>query len=147
MHKVNTVPKTPRRKRDPRRTIPAVSSADNVLVHFVGWAIVFDMYREDGRVEWDAWRTKVRARMAVEEARVRLDRTTSERTVAAWMERLSDERREVRLATAKGLWKLRSATVVDRGRPNGRWSTAAGTRRHTPTSPGCRVGARSRPQG
>ena len=91
-----------------------MSAADNVLVHFVGWAIVFDMYREDGGVEWEAWRAKVRAGVSVEEARVRLDRTTGEGTVAAWLERLSDERREVRIATAKGLWKLRSASVVNR---------------------------------
>lgn len=86
---------------------------ENVLVHFVGWAIVFDMYRAEGRVDWPGWIERARA-MGVVEARERLARTLSAETETAWLARLDDEDRGVRMATAKGLWKLRSETVLRR---------------------------------
>jgi hypothetical protein len=85
---------------------------DNVLVHFVGWAIVFDLYRETGRIDWEAWRARFANGVDVSEARMRLDRTLSRDTLLAWLERLSDPRREVRMATAKGLWKLRTPDIM-----------------------------------
>ncbi len=88
------------------------SVRDNVLVHFVGWAIVFDLYRETGRIDWEAWRARFASGVDVSEARRRLDRTLSRETLLAWLERLSDPRREVRMATAKGLWKLRTPDIM-----------------------------------
>ncbi len=86
---------------------------ENVLVHFVGWAIVFDMYRAEGRVDWPGWIERART-MGVSEARERLLRTLSEETEKTWLARLDDMDRGVRMATAKGLWKLRSETVLRR---------------------------------
>ncbi|MCY2959188.1 MAG: hypothetical protein NTY35_03400 [Planctomycetota bacterium] len=86
---------------------------ENVLVHFVGWAIVFDMYRTEGRVDWPGWIAQARS-MSVAEARERLQRTLSAETETAWLARLDDVDRGVRMATAKGLWKLRSEDVLRR---------------------------------
>lgn len=83
----------------------------NVLVHFVGWAIVFDLYRADGRVDWPRWLERARTMGAVE-AHERMMRTLAPETEAAWLTRLGHEDRGVRLATAKGLWKLRSPAVL-----------------------------------
>lgn len=88
------------------------SVRDNVLVHFVGWAIVFDLYRECGSIDWHAWRKRYAGGIAPAEARERLDRTLSAETTMTWLERLADPRREVRMATAKGVWKLRSNAVL-----------------------------------
>src|SRR6185503_5922232 len=46
------------------------------------------------------------------EARTRIERTLDPATALAWMDRLKDPRREVRLATAKGVWKLRSTPIA-----------------------------------
>ncbi|MBL8863669.1 MAG: HEAT repeat domain-containing protein [Planctomycetes bacterium] len=86
---------------------------ENVLVHFVGWAIVFDLYRETGQVDWRAWSARARS-MGVVEARDRLLRTLAPQTEAEWLARLDDPDRGVRMATAKGLWKLRSEAVLRR---------------------------------
>jgi hypothetical protein len=90
----------------------ASSPRQNVLAHFVGWAIVFDLYREAGRIDWTALRARYGASIPLEEARTRLARTTDPACAVAWMARLRDPRREVRLATAKGVWKLRSTEIA-----------------------------------
>jgi hypothetical protein len=84
---------------------------ENVLVHFVGWAIVFDMFRTEGRIDWPGWIARARS-MGITEARERLARSLSAETEAHWLTRLDDEDRAVRMATAKGLWKLRSESVL-----------------------------------
>lgn len=90
------------------------SVRDNVLVHFLGWAIVFDLYREAGRIDWPAWRERYGKGIPSAEARERLERSISESTTLAWLDRLGDPNPDVRLATAKGVWKLRSTKVVER---------------------------------
>jgi hypothetical protein len=85
---------------------------ENVLVHFVGWAIVFDLYRQDGRIDWPGW-LKRAGTMSAGEAHERMMRSLSPETETAWLTRLGHEDRGVRLATAKGLWKLRSPAVLD----------------------------------
>jgi hypothetical protein len=90
----------------------SASPRENVLAHFVGWAIVFDLYREAGRVEWTSWCARYGHGISESEARTRLERTVAAGTALAWIERLKDRRSEVRLATAKGLWKLRSEEVT-----------------------------------
>jgi hypothetical protein len=91
----------------------AASVRDNVLMHFVGWAVVFDCYREsEGRIEWRRWAreleqdplTRVRARMA---------RSLAPGSELEWLTRLSSPEPGRRLAAAKGLWKLRSREVLD----------------------------------
>jgi len=91
-----------------------VDARDNVLVHFVGWAIVFDLYREHGRLDTEAWRVRYTHELTLAEARTRLSRTIDPETALTWLGRLDDPRPEVRLAAAKGVWKLRSQPVVSR---------------------------------
>jgi hypothetical protein len=91
-----------------------VDARENVLAHFVGWAIVFDLYRESGRFDADAWRARYSHEIGLAEARERLNRTLDPATAIHWLERLDDPRPEVRLAAAKGVWKLRSPDVVSR---------------------------------
>ncbi len=82
---------------------------ENVLVHFLGWAIVFDLHRETGSLEW---RTLLAThRVAADhtaEALARLSRTLEEDTPLEWLERLDDPNPAVRLAAARGTWKLHS---------------------------------------
>jgi hypothetical protein len=88
------------------------SVRENVLVHFVGWAIVFDLRREAGELAWKDWLARYRRGISAEEARQRIERTISGEAEASWLERLGDPDRFVRMATAKGLWKLRSPGAV-----------------------------------
>lgn len=88
------------------------SVRENVLVHFVGWAIVFDLQREAGALDWKQWFARYRRGIGSEEARQRIERTISATAEAEWLKRLTDPNRDVRLATAKGLWKLRSRAAV-----------------------------------
>jgi HEAT repeats len=88
-------------------------SRENVLAHFVGWAIVFDLLRESGSLDWNAWLARYSGGIATSEARERLQRTLAPATVEAWLAHLRDPRPEVRAATAKGLWKLRSERVLE----------------------------------
>jgi hypothetical protein len=87
---------------------------ENVLAHFVGWAIVFDLLRASGRIDCDGWLARYRDGISLREARERLERTLAAETVDSWLAHLSDPRPEVRAATAKGLWKLRSEHVLER---------------------------------
>lgn len=88
------------------------SVRENVLVHFVGWAIVFDLRRESGSLDWKDWFARYRRGIGAEEARMRIERTISEEAEVEWLARLRDPERNVRMATAKGLWKLRTRTAV-----------------------------------
>jgi hypothetical protein len=88
------------------------SVRDNVLVHFVGWAIVFDLYREEGSLDWYALLERYQAAPdPMAEARRRLERTLDDRTPFEWLERLKHEDPGVRLATAQGTWKLHSRDI------------------------------------
>jgi hypothetical protein len=91
-----------------------VDARDNVLVHFVGWAIVFDLYRETGWLDVAAWKSRYANSIDLQEARRRLEHTLEPGTALAWLDRLDDPRPGVRLAAAKGVWKLRSPEVVSR---------------------------------
>lgn len=91
------------------------SIEENLLVHFLGWAIVFDLFRETQVIDWPLWlRTFELAPDPLAEGRRRLDRTLSEQTPLAWLARLESPKAAVRLAAAKGTWKLRSTEVVSR---------------------------------
>jgi len=94
---------TPRERSDVRR---------NVLVHFVGWAIVLDLARETGSRDWRVWQAAFDWSAPLADARRRLDRTLEPETEDAWLERLGDPDPAVRVATAQGIWKLRSRSVL-----------------------------------
>ncbi len=88
---------------------------DNRLVHFVGWALVFDLANRRPQRPWRDWLAAFeRAPDPVAEARVRLARSLDPETVRTWLGRLEHDDPAVRLATAKGTWKLGSATLIDR---------------------------------
>lgn len=89
-------------------------SRENVLAHFVGWAIVFDLVRERGTLDWREWIARYAKGIPTAEARERIERTLAPATVDGWLGRLSDPQPQVRAATAKGLWKLRSERVLER---------------------------------
>lgn len=85
---------------------------DNVLVHFVGWAIVFDLYREIGVLDWRLmFEHYQHSKKPSNSARARIERSLSVETVTDWLRRLEDEDPGVRLAAARGTWKLHSNTV------------------------------------
>ena len=89
------------------------SVRDNVLVHFIGWAIVFDLARESGgEILWQEWLADL-GEAQPPRARYHLDRTLHEVTALDWLSRLQSPSRQVRLTTAKGLWKLRSQDVLE----------------------------------
>lgn len=96
----------------------ATDGRANLLVHFVGWAIVFDLARHDPHGGWRAWldafEAGVRAEGLVPHARRRLEHTLDPQVESAWLERLWDPDPALRLAAARGLWKLRSLDAVDR---------------------------------
>jgi hypothetical protein len=94
---------TPRDQSDVRR---------NVLVHFVGWAIVLDLARETGSRDWRVWYEAFDWRAPLADARRRLDRTLQPEAQDAWLQRLADPDPRVRMATAQGVWKLRSRSVM-----------------------------------
>lgn len=92
------------------------SARENLLVHFVGWALAFDLSRDFPGANWRTW--LVQFERAAErtspliEARRRLARALSTETQELWLERLSDPRPGVRLATAQATWKLHSPEAV-----------------------------------
>lgn len=92
-------------------------SRENLLVHFLGWALVFDLAREAPDADWMQWRRTFDAESArdglVTAARRRLDRALSVETQDAWLERLRADDPGVRFAAAKGLWKLRDVRAID----------------------------------
>jgi len=96
------------------RSTDQVSVRDNVLVHFLGWAVVFDFYTESGSMQWQSWLEELDGGKNVDEIQRRLARTLHASTEGRWMARLDDPDPGVRLATAKGLWKLRSPAVFDK---------------------------------
>lgn len=91
----------------------ASDARENVLAHFVGWAIVFDLQREEGGLRWREWTARYSNGIAPSEARMRMERTLAPATLEAWMKRLADPAPSVRIATAKGVWKLRSLVAVE----------------------------------
>lgn len=90
---------------------------DNLLVHFVGWALVFDLAQQAPQAGWLEWKQAFEREAAqigaVQAARVRLERVLADSTQTAWLERLRNDSPGVRLAAAKGLWKLRDVRAID----------------------------------
>jgi len=91
------------------------SVPDNVLLHFVGWAVVFDLYRELGVLDWRALLARFRAAPdPAAEARRRMRRTLAPATPLEWLARLDDPDPGRRLAAARGTWKLDADAVLAR---------------------------------
>lgn len=101
------------------------SLRENLLVHFLGWALVFDVARRVPDAGWRAWleesltaygpQAVARDRDgAVARARAALERTLDANTPLVWLDRLNDPNPAVRLAAARGAWKLATGEVGDR---------------------------------
>jgi hypothetical protein len=89
------------------------SVRDNVLLRFVGWAILFDCLQECDGFEWQLWLDEfINSEDRFTWARTRLDRTMEESTMLDWMLRIEDEDPAVRLTTARGCWKLGDERIV-----------------------------------
>ncbi len=90
---------------------------ENLLVHFLGWALVFDLAKEAPEADWLEWRKTFEAdseRLGpVQAARARLERVLADTTQTEWFERLKSEDAGERFASAKGLWKLRDVRAID----------------------------------
>lgn len=91
------------------------SVRENVLLHFVGWAVVFDLYREVGVLDWRALLERFRsAPDPVDEARQRMARTLDPRTPFDWLDSRRDAAPGPRLAAFKGIWKLHAPEIAER---------------------------------
>jgi len=88
------------------------SIEDNLLVHFLGWAIVYDLYRDQPDGTWRDWLATHRAAPDLVQVRARLTRSTDRDTVLLWLhERLAHEDPAVRRAAVRGTWRV--ATSAD----------------------------------
>lgn len=77
---------------------------ENLLVHFLGWAIVFDLYRENPTGDWRTWLATFEADPST--AAERVARSLDRGTLLVWLhERLQDPEPGVRLAAARGTWR------------------------------------------
>jgi hypothetical protein len=92
--------------------IDAVSVRDNVLAHFVGWAIVFDLLRETRSLDWRVWQRAFDWQRPAVDARARLERTLAAATPLEWLRRLEHDDPGLRFAACKGTWKLHEEDVV-----------------------------------
>lgn len=90
------------------------SVRDNVLLHFVGWAIVYDAQRADPSGDWQAWLARFSGAGGPEAARAALARTLADETPLEALALLDAPERGVRLAAARGSWKLGRPDVFDR---------------------------------
>lgn len=90
----------------------ATSMESNVLVHFVGWAIVFDLYQETGELDWKLWYERFDWNAPLADASRRMARTLDSKTLALWLERLKSPVPGRRFAAACGAWKTRQGNTT-----------------------------------
>lgn len=90
------------------------SVRENVLVHFIGWAIVFDLARELESTDWRTLHGRFeRAVDPLGEARKRMERSLTAAVPLDWLERArATGSPGARLSAVKGSWKLDSVAVV-----------------------------------
>jgi hypothetical protein len=82
---------------------------ENVLAHLVGWALVFDLWRETRSDSWQDWFEAFDWEHPLVDAQRRLDRVLSPAVPAGWLRaRLASPSQPVRLAALRGAWKLAS---------------------------------------
>ncbi|HIG86101.1 MAG TPA: hypothetical protein EYQ25_03575 [Planctomycetes bacterium] len=88
---------------------PTSSSSvrENVLAHLVGWALVFDLWRETHSDDWHVWQAAFDWEHPLQDAQRRLNRVLSTAVPAEWLRaRLASNNRGVRLAALRGSWKI-----------------------------------------
>jgi hypothetical protein len=101
------------------------SLRENLLVHFLGWALVFDLARAAPDGAWTDWYASGTAAYgpdaleanptaALAAARNALERTLDPRTPLNWLDRLEAPEPAVRLAAVRGAWKLPTAEVGEK---------------------------------
>ncbi|MDE0904398.1 MAG: HEAT repeat domain-containing protein [Planctomycetota bacterium] len=93
-------------------SMSASSVRQNVLAHLVGWALVFDLWRETRSDDWNTWYAAFDWKHPVQDAQRRLDRVLSGPVPGEWLRaRLTSSNGGVRLAALRGAWKLASPEV------------------------------------
>lgn len=91
----------------------SASSAESILLaHFVGWALVFDLWRETRSDDWRRWQSAFDWDHPLQDAERRLARVLMTSIPTSWMRsRLASPHSGVRLAALRGSWKLGHAGV------------------------------------
>lgn len=90
-----------------RTSSTAESVRENVLAHLLGWALVFDLWRESQSDDWRDWYEEFDWNDPLRDAQRRLTRVLSPEVPAAWLRaRLASPQKGVRLASLKGSWKV-----------------------------------------
>jgi hypothetical protein len=89
------------------QTTSSSSVRENVLAHLVGWALVFDLWRETHSDDWHTWQAAFDWEHPLQDAQRRLNRVLSTDVPSEWLRaRLASHNRGVRLAALRGSWKL-----------------------------------------
>ncbi|MDP6838099.1 MAG: hypothetical protein QF724_04115 [Planctomycetota bacterium] len=89
------------------------SLRDDALTRFVGWAVLFDLYRRVGHLHPFTWFEEFEEGRDAAHLRTHLMRTLAPETIGVWLQRLDDPDPGVRFATARGAWKLGSLEVYE----------------------------------
>ena len=80
---------------------------ENLVIHFLGWALVFDLHREHPNGDWRDWLAVHKADSSIATVRARLARSTDAETVRLWLHAgLTSDDPAVRQATARGTWRI-----------------------------------------
>ncbi|MDF1797709.1 MAG: HEAT repeat domain-containing protein [Planctomycetota bacterium] len=83
------------------------SIEENLVVHFLGWALVFDLYREHPNGDWRDWLAVHKADPSIATVRARIARSIDPETVRLWLHTgLTSDDPAVRRATARGSWRV-----------------------------------------
>ena len=109
-----------RRERPSAETVHAILELDsktehtideNLLVNFLGWALVFDLYRQDPDGHWEDW---LRAfQLDPSTAMERIDRSLDRGTLLVWLnDGLAAADAGVLRATARGTWRGASSSSL-----------------------------------
>ena len=88
---------------------------ENLLIHFLGWALVFDLYRQDPGGGWEAWYRTHQLDPGLPTVRARLERSLDPDTLLVWLgERLDDPDPAVRRAAVRGIWRVAGPADLQR---------------------------------
>ena len=89
------------------------SLRDDALTRFVGWAVLFDLYRRAGHLHPFAWFEEFERGRDAAHLRAHLMRTLAPETTEIWLQRLKATDPGVRFAAARGAWKLGTEEAYD----------------------------------
>ena len=83
---------------------------ENLLVHFLGWAMVFDLYRTNPEGTWQDWLAVHEADPSLATVRARLARSIDRDVLLLWLhQRLASGDAAVRRGAVLGTWRMASS--------------------------------------